>query len=79
MINSALIVSVLTMSTAALLRLRGYNDDITHFNTCTLLKYTHPGTHTHTHTHTNTPDHMLWLSRKEACIQAYTVTQHKHT
>ncbi len=37
------------MSTAALLRLRGYNDAITHFNICTLLKYTHPGTHTQTH------------------------------
>ncbi len=35
------------MINCALLKLRGYNDAITRFNTCTLLKYTHPGTHTH--------------------------------
>ncbi len=55
MIDFALIDSVLTMSTAALLRLRSASIAITHFNSCTLLKYTHPGTQRdmHTSSHTN--------------------------
>jgi hypothetical protein len=57
MMNCALVVSVLTMSTAALLRLGGYNDAIAHFNICTLLKYTNPRTHTHTHEHMPSDSH----------------------
>jgi hypothetical protein len=40
---------VLTMSTAALIRLLGYNDAFTHFYICALLKCTHPGSRTQSH------------------------------